>query len=184
MSEHLLNNTRDLEDPSWYALRYTVFAFGCRVSLGKSQSFSRAVEASVALFENALSVQPDILQCRSSIISVRALLLMVTYSRRPGQAMRCLTHDQACFSEGIGAPHLEYMLASNAVRLAISKGLHRQPSSTWNWPQQEIRKRSKLFWTLYALDRQIASRSGRPPVKFQYFKSVDGSLMLTMITGH
>ncbi|KEF54370.1 uncharacterized protein A1O9_09536 [Exophiala aquamarina CBS 119918] len=55
------------------------------------------------------------------------------------------------------------MLASNAVRLAISKGLHRQPASTWNRPQHETRKRSKLFWILYTLDRQIASRSGRPP---------------------
>lgn len=68
------DSNRD-QDPSWYALRFTVYAFGCRIHLG-SQSYTRAVEASVALFENALSVQPDIMQCRSSITSVRALMLM------------------------------------------------------------------------------------------------------------
>ncbi|KEF56925.1 uncharacterized protein A1O9_07115 [Exophiala aquamarina CBS 119918] len=133
------------QDPSWYATYNTVLAFGCRITLAKTLSYSKTVEASMAFFENALSVQSDILQCRSSIISVRALTLMAYYT------------------EAIGSPHLEYILASNAMRLAISKGLHRQPATSWNISEQDTRQRNRLFWNIYALDRQISHRSGRPP---------------------
>ena len=76
LTAHFRGSNGD-QDPSWYALRNTVFAYGCRITLTATESYTNAVEASVALLENALSVQPDILQCPSSLTSVRALLLMV-----------------------------------------------------------------------------------------------------------
>ncbi|KAK5045660.1 hypothetical protein LTR84_009029 [Exophiala bonariae] len=76
LTEHFRRPRPDDEDPSWFALRYTVYAFGCRISKSKNEPYSHAAEKSVALFENALSVQLDIMHRRSTIISVRALSLM------------------------------------------------------------------------------------------------------------
>lgn len=76
--EHFRRPRPDDEDPSWFALRFTVYAFGCRISMSKKEPYSHAVKASVALFENALSVQSDIMHRHSTIISVRALSLMVS----------------------------------------------------------------------------------------------------------
>lgn len=61
--------------------------------MGRNQSYSSAVEASVALFENALSVLPEVLHGHSSIISVRALLLMVSLQTRLEMIVGCLTRD-------------------------------------------------------------------------------------------
>ena len=66
------------------------------------------------------------------------------------------------YVEGLGSPALEYMLCSNAVRMAQSKGLHRQPSKSWGLPECEILHRTWLFWAIYCCDKQIAFRSGRP----------------------
>jgi hypothetical protein len=66
--------------------------------------------------------------------------------------------------EAIGSPSLEYMLCSSAARLALSKGLHRKPSIQWGLSEVETLQRSLLFWSVYCYDRQISSRSGRPPV--------------------
>ena len=66
------------------------------------------------------------------------------------------------YVEGLGSPALEYMLCSGAVRAAQSKGLHRQPSRSWDLPESEILNRNWLFWAIYCCDKQIAFRSGRP----------------------
>ena len=59
---------------------------------------------------------------------------------------------------------LQYMLCSNAMRLACSKGLHRQPARSWNILPREVDHRHWLFWSIYCLEKQICSRSGRPSV--------------------
>lgn len=64
----------------------------------------------------------------------------------------------------MGHPKLEYMLISNTVRLAQSKGLHLQPSSTTKLSASEILLRSRLFWTIYFYEKHIAYRAGRPSV--------------------
>ncbi|KEF62021.1 uncharacterized protein A1O9_03593 [Exophiala aquamarina CBS 119918] len=143
--EHFRIPSPDDEDLSWFALRFTVYAFGCRIALSKNEPYARAAEASMALFGNALSVQSDIMHRHATINGVRALSLM------------------AYFSEGIGSPHMTYTLISNAMRLAIAKGLHCQAPSTWRLSRREILQRNQLFWNIYVLDRQISSRSGLPP---------------------
>ncbi|KIV97273.1 hypothetical protein PV10_01041 [Exophiala mesophila] len=132
-------------DSSWYALRNTVYAFGCRIHLNKTRSYTEAVESSLVFFKNALLVELDLLHQHSSKMSVQALTLM------------------AYFTEGIGSPHLEFTLCSSAISLAVSKGLHRQPAAHWGLSQREIRQQNGLFWNLYCLDAQISLRSGRPP---------------------
>lgn len=78
LTEHFRRPRPDDEDPSWFALRFTVYAFGCRISMSKNEPYSHAVEKSMALFENALSVQLDIMHRHSTMIGVRALSLMVS----------------------------------------------------------------------------------------------------------
>lgn len=71
---------------------------------------------------------------------------------------------QAFYTEGMGNPALEYMLVSNALRLAQSKGLHRQPIASWHLSEEETNSRNWLFWSIYAYEKHIAFRSGRPSV--------------------
>jgi hypothetical protein len=58
------------------------------------------------------------------------------------------------------------MLLSNAVRMAQSRGLHLQPPSTSSLPREEILSGQHLWWVLYAYDKHLAYRSGRPSVGF------------------
>jgi hypothetical protein len=65
------------DDKAWYALRYVLWACGCRIALSKTTSFREASMASWVLFENALSVFTEILFSRASMMGVQALILMV-----------------------------------------------------------------------------------------------------------
>jgi len=71
---------------------------------------------------------------------------------------------QAYYSEGMGRVSLQYILCSNAMRMACSKGLHRRPPRSWNTPRHEVRHRNWMFWSIYCLEKQICTRSGRPSV--------------------
>ena len=134
------------EDPSWYALRNTVYASGCRNFLSKDHSttFSDAQVQAWQYFENALSVLRELELSPAGLSAVQALTAMTFYV------------------EGLGSPALEYMLCANAARLAQAKGLHRQPSKSWKLPDIEIMQRNWLFWTIYCVEKLIAYRSGRP----------------------
>lgn len=68
------------QDKAWYALRNTVYALGCRVSLSQETGPAGFVESrtrSWQYFENALAVHTDIIYGRAEVTSVRALVLMV-----------------------------------------------------------------------------------------------------------
>jgi hypothetical protein len=66
------------DDPAWYALRNIVFAFGCRIVSFKSHSWTEAQDFSHGYFENALSVEPDLLHGPSRMVAIQALLVMVS----------------------------------------------------------------------------------------------------------
>ncbi|KAF2164487.1 hypothetical protein M409DRAFT_25365 [Zasmidium cellare ATCC 36951] len=132
------------DDSAWYALRNALLAAGCRIHLSKTAGFREAKRASWALFENAMACLPNLLLYSSSMIGVQALTLM------------------AYFSEGLSSSSLQYMLTSNAMRLACSMGMHRQSALSWNMPRREVEHRNRLFWAIYCLEKQTVSRSGRP----------------------
>ncbi|MCJ1299227.1 hypothetical protein MMC08_002019 [Hypocenomyce scalaris] len=134
------------EDPSWYALRNTVYASGCRIFLSKdpSTTFLDAQVQAWQYFENALSVLRELELSPAGLSAIQALTVMTFYV------------------EGLGGPALEYMLCANTARLAQAKGLHRQPSKSWKLPEIEIVQRNWLFWTIYCVEKLIAYRSGRP----------------------
>ncbi|OJJ68239.1 hypothetical protein ASPBRDRAFT_321459 [Aspergillus brasiliensis CBS 101740] len=147
---HLERNGRPDDDPAWYALRNTVYAFGCRVELSKASCATTLVEVEERawqFFQKALSVHTELLYLPTGLMAVQALTAM------------------SYFAEGIGSPSLEYMLCSCAMRLAQSKGLHRGAARDWNVPEPEQQHhRNRIFWAIYLLEKHISYRSGRSSV--------------------
>ncbi|KIW41959.1 uncharacterized protein PV06_05553 [Exophiala oligosperma] len=133
-------------DAPWFALRNTVYASGCRALLSKntSVSFIAANTKSHQYFMNAMSVFGEMLFGRSGFTALQAIVLMGFYA------------------EVLGSPAIEYPLASNAVQLALARGLHRSPARSWNLPEADVLTRNWLWWTIYCLEKQIVFRSGRP----------------------
>lgn len=74
---------------------------------------------------------------------------------------------QAFYAEALGSPALEYMLVSNATRLAQSKGLHLNCPEASKPQAGEALSRQWLWWVLYAYEKHVAYRSGRPSVSAQ-----------------
>lgn len=72
--------------------------------------------------------------------------------------------SQTFFVEGIGSPSLDYMLSLSALKLAESKGLHRQPAAAWNLGDTAVQIRRYMWWAIYGFERLNAYRSGRPLV--------------------
>ncbi|KAL5314332.1 hypothetical protein ACEPPN_018758 [Leptodophora sp. 'Broadleaf-Isolate-01'] len=145
--EHSDNPAYD-DSASWYAMRNIVYASGCRAELGKAtasycSTFQSAQVGGFRYFENALSRHTELIFCRTGLMAVQALVAMALYA------------------EGAGSPSLEYMLCSGALRLAQSKGFHRQAGSAWGMSSQEIEQRNWLFWMIYTYEKHIAHRSGR-----------------------
>jgi hypothetical protein len=137
------------DDPAWYALRNTVYACGCRIELSRASiatSLLEAEEKAWQFFQKALSVHTELLYLPTGLMAVEALTAM------------------SYFVEGIGSPSLEYMLCSCAMRLAQSKGLHREAARAWNLPESELQHRNQVFWAIYILDKHISHRSGRSSV--------------------
>ncbi|OCT45439.1 putative fungal specific transcription protein [Cladophialophora carrionii] len=134
------------EDASWYALRNVVYAAGCRQIMARERSGPLLLGQGYGwqYFQNALSVHTDLLYARSSLMAIQALAIM------------------AFFVESIGTPALDYMLSLNAMKLAESKGLHRQAAATWNLGESALQTRSYIWWSVYGLERFNAFRWGRP----------------------
>lgn len=80
LHSYLERKTTSHDDLAWFALRYTVYASGCRIILSKlspSTPFAEAQERAWQFFENALSVHTELLYCTSSLLAVQALAAMV-----------------------------------------------------------------------------------------------------------
>lgn len=78
---HFKNNQQDLleQDSSWYALRNSVYATGCRQLLSKEQPGPFLVGRGHGweYFQNALSVQTELLYARNNFMAVQSLAIMV-----------------------------------------------------------------------------------------------------------
>ncbi|OAQ65542.2 major facilitator superfamily protein [Pochonia chlamydosporia 170] len=138
-------DTQD-DDAASYAMRNAVYAVGCRASAARdgTKDFMEIRKQSLQFFLNALSVYTNLIFMPTGLGAVRALMAMTSYA------------------ELLGSPAVEYMLCAAAVRLAQSRGLHRQPSKAWNLPDDEVLHRNWTFWALYCYDKYLAMRCGRP----------------------
>ena len=150
---------------SWFALRKTVYAAGCRIYLSRntSMSFTEIQTEAWGYFQSAMSVLIELLFTPTGLLAIRALVAMVwnyrVFASVPTDPIR-----QTFFSEGLGNPALEYMLCANATRLAQAKGLHRRPAKAWNLSTHDELHHTWLFWAIYCCEKHIAYRSGRPSV--------------------
>lgn len=68
------------DDPSWYAMRSTIYASGCMALLSKDSSvaFGDVHRMAWRYFENAISVHTELLITPSGLTAVQALTLMVS----------------------------------------------------------------------------------------------------------
>lgn len=119
-------------------------------------------------FENALSIHSHLLfYPQSGLTAIQALTLMVCIVRStlklpPRHLFSSLRiRLQSFFAENVLGSSVEYMLCSNAVRLAQSLGLNHEPESCWNMGLSEISQRSRIWWALYCYDKHISMREGR-----------------------
>ncbi|KAK2123311.1 fungal-specific transcription factor domain-containing protein [Fusarium oxysporum II5] len=136
------------KDTASYAMRNAVYAAGCRAAAAMDgvKDFKAVQERSLQFFFNAISVYAQLVYMPTGLRAVQALIVMTS------------------FAELLGSPSVEYMLCSTAVRLAQSKGLHRQPAKAWGLSELDVLNRSWMFWALYCHDKYIALRSGRPSI--------------------
>ncbi|KAL2061084.1 hypothetical protein VTL71DRAFT_9136 [Oculimacula yallundae] len=145
------------QNVSWYALRNTVFAIGSRIVLCPARLVPNLMDAqkqSWPYFENALSVQVDLMYMPSGIINIEILLLMMFYC------------------ESITSPRLSYMLLGCATRLAQSKGLQLMPATYTNLSEPEDISRKYLWWIIYVYDKTTALITARPSMIFDKDTSV------------
>ncbi|KAM3418752.1 hypothetical protein BST61_g4726 [Cercospora zeina] len=143
LAAHLSGSLCD-NGPTRHALRNVVYAAGCRIELSKSRPFTEACQQAWMYFEDVLRVYARLLFYKTSITGVQVLTLMAYYT------------------QNIGTPCLEYMLSSDAVRLAFAKGLHRAARPAQGLTEQDIEQRNRIFWAIYCLEKQIATQSSRP----------------------
>ncbi|KAK2682033.1 Zn(2)-C6 fungal-type DNA-binding domain [Fusarium oxysporum f. sp. vasinfectum] len=137
------------QNVSWYALRNIVFAIGARLALSPTRlvpSLMDAQKQSWPFFENAFSVQVDLMYMPSGNINIEILLLMMFYC------------------EGITSPKLSYMLLGCATRLAQSKGLHLMPAAYTHVSESEDISRKYLWWIIYVHDKTTSLITARPSV--------------------
>ncbi|OBS16750.1 hypothetical protein FPOA_12649, partial [Fusarium poae] len=135
------------QNVSWYALRNIVFAIGARLALSPTRlvpSLMDAQKQSWPFFENAFSVQVDLMYMPSGIINIEIFLLMMFYC------------------EGITSPKLSYMLLGCATRLAQSKGLHLMPAAYTHVSETEDISRKYLWWIIYVHDKTTSLITARP----------------------
>ncbi|KIX97069.1 uncharacterized protein Z520_07183 [Fonsecaea multimorphosa CBS 102226] len=129
--------------PQWYAVYNMVLATGVRSQLrtGSPLLFKQAQETATKYMENALSVQQEMLQQRTTLHTV-----------------------QAIFAQGIAGQRTEYIYSAIAIRLAQGLGMHRTPLKVWNLTASEVEERNRVYWSLYSFEQIFAYHSGRPSV--------------------
>ena len=136
-------------DVSWFALINAILAFGCRVSPSNetADGFRASEREAWGYFQNALAVETQLVHYVTSLTVVQAFVIMMIYA------------------QGMSSPQkLEFTLSSIAARLAQSLGLHRRRLREWNLIADDQRKRNRVFWAIYCLDKTISLRCGWPSV--------------------
>lgn len=80
LEAHFDNGIATEEDPAWYAMRNTVYAWGCRLEWSREHiaaQFAEVQSQAWRYFENALSVNTELIYSESGLLAVEALFAMV-----------------------------------------------------------------------------------------------------------
>ncbi|ETS84551.1 hypothetical protein PFICI_02576 [Pestalotiopsis fici W106-1] len=129
-----------LEDRLWYVQYLTITGIGHALLF----EFIEEKPAGFVLIARALELLPDILRLyQDPLLSIEILCGLALY-------LQCMDHRNSAYAH-IGL----------ALRLALSKGLHREMASV-DMNHAETRRRQAIWWTVYILDRKFSSLMGAP----------------------
>ncbi|KIW24253.1 uncharacterized protein PV07_09981 [Cladophialophora immunda] len=133
-------------DPSWHALRNTIYALGSRLFLADKGYDPKVIHNHAwYYFEKALSAYSQILfSSQKDLVGIQALTLM------------------SFFAENIVTFRVEYILCSTAVRLAQALGLNHEQGQARRSHFSDSDRRIRIWWALYCYDKLISLRDGRP----------------------
>lgn len=131
------------DNPSWKALLLAVIASGCRAALSDETpaGFQQSAHEAWSYFVSALSYEPMIVRVSTDLTAVQTLAVLTVFAKRMSSPQR-----------------VEYILCSNAVRMAFGLAMHRPPHPQWNLTESEKEERNRTFWVIYCLDKILALR--------------------------
>jgi hypothetical protein len=169
--KNTLISARD-DDVAWYALRNAIYASGCRSHLlvgASNAKFRVGIGHGWQFFQNAMAVLTELVYEATSLMTLQALIIMVRSRITSFPFLSQTSSDtpfstQISYAESINCPSLGDLLCSNAIRVAVAKGLHRQPPAAMNLDESAIQIRSSIWWSIYTFERHSALQSGRPVV--------------------
>ncbi|KAF2998050.1 hypothetical protein E8E14_005142 [Neopestalotiopsis sp. 37M] len=129
-----------LEDRLWFVQYLTVMGIGHALLY----EFIEEKPAGFVLIARALELLPDILYLyKDPLLSIEILCGLALY-------LQCIDHRNSAYGH-IGL----------ALRLSLSKGLHREMESV-DMNNSETQRRHAIWWTVYILDRKLSSLMGAP----------------------
>lgn len=145
------------DDASWVCTVLMVLAVGTQythMEAGLSNNFASSFNSHDCnelsseddvgrnFYHAAAALLPDVIAC-ASVESVQACLLLAQY------ALPLDTHG------------LAYTYLGLSLSLAIQNGLHRKSAGT-NLDRYTMETRSRLWWTVYSIEKRICILHGRP----------------------
>ncbi|KAH7052257.1 fungal-specific transcription factor domain-containing protein [Macrophomina phaseolina] len=129
--------------PLWYLQFLLVMAFG-KAFLTHPDSTGDRTPPGSDLFIRAITLMPDAAGMNQDpLLSMEVLCLLSIYLQALGRRLDA------------------YAYSGQAVRMAIAKGLHSEPSPIV-MDERTCERRRKLWWTIYIIDRRFTSQIGAP----------------------
>ncbi|KAK5228404.1 hypothetical protein LTR72_002287 [Exophiala xenobiotica] len=137
--------------PAFAALN-AVLAIGCCLATDAVRANLQRVDPSCTeslgdmswkFFQNAYSMFFSILFVQFDLLAVQTLVAM------------------AFFQSSTLNPEGAFLLIGTAARVSTSLGLHRNLEG-FGLPQSEIEQRQRVFWIMYAVEKDLSIRIGRP----------------------
>lgn len=130
-------------NPTWWACINVIFSLAHRFRAMRRLDTEYENAQSCGYIHNALAVVSELSILHNSLPAVQALAGIVT------------------ILQGTPNPGPASVLVAAAVRLSQAMGLHRKTQDP-SLGRAEIEQRSRVFWIVYFLDKDISLRMGQP----------------------
>ncbi|PNS20150.1 hypothetical protein CAC42_5600 [Sphaceloma murrayae] len=146
---HLVHKHYSLEPyegSGWWACLNIALAVAHRMRVMSNVVGQEEDQLAWMYLKNALAVQAELTMRNNDLLSVQALLGI------------------ALFMQGTPNPQPSFFFVAAAIRLSHSIGLHKR-GSDFKLNEVENEQRKRVFWIACMLDKDMALRSGRPPIQ-------------------
>ena len=153
---HLVHRhySRDPYDGSgWWASLNIAFAIAHRLRVMSNLVPQEEDNKAWGFLKNAMGVLTELTMRNTDLLSVQALLGMVSLPKVLILFLVAESYSQALFLMGTPNPQPSFFLVAAAVRLAHSIGLHKRGSG-FNLNPVEVEQRKRVFWIAYMLDKE------------------------------